>query len=105
MNVAGCWKISGNTIAGRQEGLLVFEDDGQGLKGCYHSSVGKTQLNDIAIAGNEISWRATVRFPLPITSEFKGTIIDDDNIVGAVRAGVFGTIQLSAVRTRDPADR
>lgn len=104
MNMAGRWKISGNTIAGRQEGLLVFEDDGQGLKGCYHSSIGKTQLNDITIDGNDISWKATVRFPLPITSEFKGTIVDDDNIVGAVRAGVFGTIQLSAVRVLEPVE-
>lgn len=98
MNIAGQWKISGNTVAGRQEGVLSFEVVNDNLIGTYKSSMGKADLKDITIEGSNIRWKASVKFPLPMSVEFRGTILDDDHISGAVNAGVFGKIQLEAVR-------
>lgn len=103
MNMAGRWKVSGDTVAGRQEGMLVFEMADGVLTGRYHSSLGKHDLNNLLINGSDISWNASVRFPLPLKAEFKGTIIDENNFSGAVHAGVFGTIHLQAVRLEDAA--
>ena len=47
--------------------------------------------------GNDISWKASITKPMPMTLEFFGTV-DGDNLKGQVKLGMFGSAPFTGTR-------
>ena len=61
---------------------------------------GRLYLSDIAdgkVDGDNVSWKASITTPFPMTLEFSGKV-EGDKISGSVKAGSFGSFPFSGVR-------
>ena len=47
--------------------------------------------------GDDITWKASITKPMPMTLEFSGTV-DGDNLKGNVKLGMFGSASFSGTR-------
>jgi hypothetical protein len=60
--------------------------------------VRRTEIFDGTVNGDEISWKASITDPMPMTLEFTGTVAGDE-IAGTVKLGEFGNSSFSGSRS------
>ncbi len=97
MSADGTWETTTNTPMGPQKGQLTLSTDGDTLTGTMSSPQGSLDISDGQVDGNNVSWKADITSPMPMTLEFKATI-DGDSMSGEVKLGAFGTGSLSGTR-------
>ena len=97
MSVDGTWKITVNSPMGAQQSTLDLKTDGGTLTGTQSGAQGSNELTDGKVDGNNVSWKAAITAPMPMTLEFSGTV-DGDSISGNVKAGAFGSFPFSGGR-------
>jgi hypothetical protein len=97
MSADGTWNITTNTPMGAQEGTLTLTTDGGTLTGSMAGQQGSMDVQDGAVDGDNVSWKAAITQPMPLTLEFSGTV-DGDNISGTVKLGAFGEATFSGSR-------
>lgn len=98
MAVDGTWKLTVNTPMGAQESTLVISASGASLTGTQSAGSGEGRpIDDGKVNGNNISWKASITKPMPMTLEFSGTV-DGDKISGNANAGAFGALPFSGTR-------
>ena len=82
---------------GAQNGTLELNVDGSDLSGKMSSPQGETAIENGAIDGDSLSWKAAITAPMPMTLEFSATV-DGDAITGTVKLGAFGEAEFSGTR-------
>jgi len=98
MAVDGTWKLVVNTPMGAQESTLVISSSGSTLSGTQSAGSGEGRpIEDGTVDGDDITWKASISKPMPMTLEFSGTI-DGDKIDGSVKLGMFGSAPFSGTR-------
>src|SRR5262245_50008917 len=98
MAVDGTWKLVVNTPMGAQESTLVISAQGSTLNGTQSAGSGEGRpIDEGTVDGNDISWKASISKPMPMTLEFSGTV-DGDRITGQVKLGMFGNASFTGSR-------
>lgn len=90
MAVDGTWKVAVKTPVGDQDVTLVFQTSGSTLTGTMSNGSGTVPIEDGKADGNNVSWRAHITVPLPLSVECKGTV-DGDTISGTASTSFGGS--------------
>jgi hypothetical protein len=98
MAVDGSWSITMNTPMGAQQATLVLASDGDTLNGNMQSPMGGIELSDGKIDGDNLTWKASMTSPMPMTLDFKAKV-DGDEISGEVALGSFGNATFAGTRS------
>ena len=96
-NIDGTWNTTINTPMGEQKPVLTIATDGATATGTMGSPQGEIELQDGAVDGDSVSFKAALTQPMPITLEFALTV-DGDSISGDVKLGSFGNAALTGTR-------
>ena len=98
MAVDGTWKLTLNTPMGAQESTLTVSSDGATPTATQSAGSGAPRpVDDVKINGDNVSWKASITKPMPMTLEFSGTV-NGDSMSGSVKLGMFGSASFSGVR-------
>jgi len=97
MSADGSWNTTINTPMGAQNGTLILQTSGATLTGKMVGAQGEMALSDGTVDGNNLSWKAQMTSPMPMTLEFSATV-DGDKISGSVKLGAFGNASFSGTR-------
>jgi hypothetical protein len=97
MSADGSWNTTINTPMGAQNGTLILQTSGATLSGKMVGAQGEMPLSDGTVNGNNLSWKAQMTSPMPMTLEFTATV-DGDKISGSVKLGAFGNASFSGTR-------
>jgi hypothetical protein len=97
MSADGSWNTVINTPMGAQNGTLILATSGATLTGKMVGAQGEMPLSDGTVDGNNLTWKAQMTSPMPMTLEFSATV-DGDSISGSVKLGAFGNASFSGTR-------
>lgn len=97
MSADGTWNTTINTPMGAQNGTLTLATSGATLSGKMAGAQGEMPLSDGTVDGNNLTWKAQMTSPMPMTLEFSATV-DGDTISGNVKLGAFGNATFSGNR-------
>ena len=98
MAVDGTWKLTVNTPMGAQESTLVISTAGGNATATQSAGSSEPRpVDDVAVNGNNVSWKASITKPMALTLEFNGSV-DGDRMNGQVKLGMFGSQPFSGVR-------
>jgi hypothetical protein len=98
MSVDGTWNLVVNTPMGTQESTLVISSSGSTLTGTQSAGSGEGRpIEEGTVDGNDISWKAAITKPMPMTLVFTGTV-DGDQLTGQVKLGMFGSASFTGSR-------
>ena len=97
MSADGKWTTTMNTPMGAQNGEMDLSTDGASLTGTLTASGNAVEISDGQVDGNNLTWKASVTQPMPITLEFSA-VVDGDSISGDVKLGAFGNATFTGER-------
>ena len=97
MSADGTWNTTMNTPMGAQNATLTLASDGNALTGKMSGPQGEMELEDGAIDGETLTWKASITTPMAMTLEFTATVSGDE-ISGSVKLGAFGDATFSGTR-------
>lgn len=97
MSADGKWTTTMNTPMGAQNGEMELATDGATLTGTLTAAGNAAKITDGQVDGNNLSWKASVTQPMPITLEFSA-VVDGDSISGDVKLGAFGNATFTGER-------
>ena len=97
MSADGKWTTTMNTPMGAQSGEMELVTDGNSLTGTLSAAGNATEITDGQVDGNNLTWKASVTQPMPITLEFSA-VVDGDSISGDVKLGAFGNATFTGER-------
>lgn len=97
MSADGTWNTTMNTPMGAQNATLTLASDGDALNGKMSGPQGDMDIEDGAIDGSTLTWKANITSPMAMTLEFTATV-DGDEINGSVKLGAFGDATFSGTR-------
>jgi hypothetical protein len=97
MSADGTWNTTMNTPMGAQNGTLTLATAGSTLTGKLSGPQGEIELQDGAVDGDKLSWKASITSPMAMTLEFNATL-DGDEIKGDVKLGAFGNATFTGTR-------
>jgi hypothetical protein len=90
MAVDGKWKVTVKTPMGDQDVTLDFTASGSTLTGTMSNGSGTVPIEDGKVDGNNVSWRARITVPLPLTVDCTGTV-EGDTISGTANTSFGGS--------------
>jgi carbon-monoxide dehydrogenase large subunit len=97
MSVAGKWKVTMQTPIGTQQFTWDLQLEQAGWRGTMDSRAGKTDLSDIVVDEDRVSFNSRVDSPMgTIDLAFEGSA-NGDTISGSCRT-LFGNSEFSGVR-------
>lgn len=96
-DVDGVWNTVTNTPMGPQSATITLATDGNTLTGNMSGSQGAIDIEDGAVDGDSLSWKANITSPMAMTLEFSATV-NGDEISGNVKLGAFGNASFSGTR-------
>mgnify|MGYP003389827472 CR=1 FL=1 len=99
MSVAGTYDVVIKTPMGEQKGAftVIPSDDGNNFTGNISGDLGSMDVKDGTINGNSLEWKMELTMPMPMKLECRAAI-EGDRLNGAVKAGVFGSMDLAGQR-------
>ncbi len=98
MSADGKWTTTMNTPMGAQNGSMELTTDGTSLTGTLTAASGDAvAITDGMVDGNNLTWKAAITQPMPITLEFSA-VVDGDSIAGDVKLGAFGSASFKGSR-------
>lgn len=98
MSADGKWTTTMNTPMGAQNGSMELTTDGASLTGTLTAATGDAvEITDGTVDGNNLTWKAAITQPMPITLEFSA-VVDGDAISGDVKLGAFGNASFTGAR-------
>ncbi len=97
MSADGTWNTTINTPMGAQQGTLTLSTDGGTLTGKMAGAQGEMELQDGTVDGDNLTWKADMTSPMPMTLEFSATV-NGDEISGSVKLGAFGDATFTGTR-------
>ena len=94
----GKWHLTINTPLGTQQSTLTVIANGDVLSGTQSAASGDERpIEDGRIAGDNLSWKASITKPMALTLEFSATV-QGDAMTGSVKLGPFGMQSFHGVR-------
>ena len=92
MGADGKWEISMNTPMGAQAGTLDLKEDGNALTGTMSAAAAPEamEITDGTVDGDNLTWKAALTQPMPITLEFAARHARRYAAVGAFSGGLIG---------------
>jgi len=104
--LSGYYQCGVDTPMGRQEFLLTVKAEGDTFRGKAGGAIGGSEGSmkfDGRIEGEDtLIWSMPVPKPMPVTLACRATV-DGDQLAGKVKAGIFGSYNISGTRTAAPA--
>ena len=97
MSADGTWNTTINTPMGAQTGTLTISTEGGALTGKMTGAGGEMDIQDGAIDGDTLTWKADITSPMAMTLEFSASVSGDE-ISGNVKLGAFGDATFSGTR-------
>jgi hypothetical protein len=98
MSADGTWKLVMKTPLGERKATLALKEAGGVLSGKMTGDEGNsTDIFEGKASGDDISFKAAIKSPMPLTLEFKGTVAGD-KIAGTVGASGVGSWPFSGTR-------
>jgi hypothetical protein len=100
MSAAGTWNMTIDTPIGKQHATLVFTENADGSwAGTSRSTESGEEgpLEDLAVAGNEVTWHQSVTKPMKLNLKCTVTI-DGDKLSGKAKAGMFPAVTMNGER-------
>ena len=98
MAADGKWQLTINTPLGAQQSTLTISANGDSLSGTQGAASGDERpIEDGRVTGDNLSWKASITKPMPMTLEFSA-IVQGDSMSGSVKLGPFGTQSFRGVR-------
>lgn len=98
MSADGTWKLVMQTPIGERKSTLALKDAGGALSGKLTGEEGNsTDIFDGKASGNDLSFKAAIKSPMPLTLEFTAKV-DGDTIAGTVNASGVGSWPFSGAR-------
>ena len=97
MSADGTWNTTINTPMGAQQGTLTLSTEGGSLTGKMSGPTGEMDIQDGAIDGDTLTWKADITSPMAMTLEFSASVSGDE-ISGNVKLGAFGDATFSGTR-------
>jgi len=97
MSADGTWNTTMNTPMGIQKGTMELTTDGATLSGKLSGPQGDIELEEGAVDGDSLTWKASITSPMAMTLEFSATV-DGDEMSGDVKLGAFGNATFSGTR-------
>ena len=97
MSADGTWNTTINTPMGAQNGTLTLSTEGGSLTGKMTGAQGEMDIQDGAIDGDTLTWKADITSPMAMTLEFTASV-NGDEISGSVKLGAFGDASFSGTR-------
>ena len=98
MTVAGSYDCVTKTPMGPQKGVLtVVPGEGGTFTGQITGDLGTMDVQNGTVSGNTLTWQMKMTMPMPMTLDCTATV-EGDVLTGKVKAGMFGTMDLSGTR-------
>ena len=98
MTVAGTYAITVKTPMGEQKGTLTVNPDGAAFSGAVTvDMMGSMEIADGKVDGDALAWTMQMNVPMPMSLDCEA-IVAGDAITGTVKAGTFGTFNLTGTR-------
>jgi hypothetical protein len=97
MSADGRWSLTLATGLGRQAMTLSLSSAGAALAGTFESMMGSGDIEDGALDGDRLTWKAPLSVPTSSVFTFVATI-DGDAITGTVDNGGRGTTRFTGTR-------
>ncbi|MBH0112520.1 hypothetical protein I5E68_06085 [Novosphingobium sp. YJ-S2-02] len=97
MPVAGTYDCLTKTPMGTQKGVLTVVPEGDTFTGEISGDLGTMPLENGTVDGDTIRWKMTMTKPMKIDLDCTATITGDD-LAGKIKAGFFGTMDLTGTR-------
>lgn len=98
MSADGKWTTVMNTPMGAQNGSMELSTEGGNLTGTLNGPNGEAvPIQDGAIDGDSLTWKADITSPMPVSLEFSAKL-DGDKISGDVKLGAFGNATFTGER-------
>jgi hypothetical protein len=97
MSADGVWKLTAKSPMGNQDSTLDLRANGATLTGTQADHLGTHEIQDGKIDGTDLSWSITVAKPISMTLSF-ACAVEGDQLKGKVKAGVFGTFEITGAR-------
>jgi len=95
--VSETWEITMKTPLGTQKATLHIAIDGNKLTGKMDSRAGHSNITDGTINGDQMMWKASIKFPRRITFEFSAKR-NDDSMSGTVKLGPLGQATFTGIK-------
>jgi hypothetical protein len=98
MSAEGTWKLSMQTPIGERKSTLGLKSTAGSLTGRLTGDEGNsTDIFDGSASGDNVSFKAAIKSPMPLTLEFSATVAGD-KISGTVSASGVGSWPFSGTR-------
>lgn len=97
MSITGKWNLIIKAPTGAQNTVLELREENGVLTGVQSGQGNSTEIPEVKVEGNEISWASQISRPMKMKLEFNGTI-EGDVINGKVKAGMMGKYPFTATR-------
>lgn len=98
MSVAGTYDCVTNTPLGKQKGVLtIMPGDGDSFSGHIAGDLGSMNITDGRIDGQTLTWSMKMTMPMPMDLDCSATV-EGDVLAGQVKAGMFGSMELTGTR-------
>ena len=98
MSADGTWKLTMKTPIGERKSTLALKEAGGALTGKLTGEEGNsTDIFEGKASGDNVSFKAAIKSPMPLTLEFTGAV-DGDKISGTVSASGVGSWPFSGTR-------
>jgi hypothetical protein len=100
MSAAGTWNMTIDTPIGKQHARLELTENADGSwTGTSHSvDSGETSdLTDISVSGDEVTWQQAVTKPMKLNLKCTVTV-DGDKLSGKAKAGMFPAVNMTGER-------
>jgi hypothetical protein len=98
MSVEGNWQLVIGSPMGKQQVTVVFQENDGVLTGTLTNNANQitTEIFDGSVDGDELRWKVKMK-QMNMTLAFN-TTVDENNITGKVKAGMFGKFAVSGKR-------
>lgn len=98
MPLAGTYDCVTSTPLGPQKGVLtIVTGEGDAFTGNISGDLGAMEIIGGRISGNTLTWQMKMTMPMPMDLDCTATI-EGDALTGKVKAGMFGTMNLTGTR-------
>jgi hypothetical protein len=98
MSADGTWKVTMSTPIGERKSTLALKGGGGTLTGKLTGEEGNsTDIFDGKESGDAISFKASIKSPMPLTLEVTGKVAGD-KMSGTVSASGVGSFPFTATR-------
>ena len=98
MAADGKWQLTINTPLGAQQSTLTVSTSGNALSGTQSAATGDERpIEDGKLNGDQISWKASISKPMPMTLECEAEITGE-SLTGTMQLGAFGAAPFTGTR-------